>query len=69
MPSLETIDSIACALNVSIDSLKRNTEHGKEYQFIKSLMEINNLSEENRERFIDFINTNIKYRIYQNQQS
>lgn len=61
MPSLPTIDSIACALHVSIDFLKGNTLYNTEYQFINSLMEINGLSEEGRERFIDFISANIKY--------
>ena len=61
MPSLETIDSIACALNVSIDFLKGNNEYITEYQYINSLMEINGLSEDKKERFIEFIGTNIKY--------
>jgi len=61
MPSLATMDSIACALNVSIDYLKDNTEHDTEYQFINSLMEINRLSKRNKDNFIDFISTNIKY--------
>lgn len=61
MPSLPTIDSIACALNVSIDSLKGGGRSTAEHQFISSLMEVNSLSEENRARFIDFISNNIKY--------
>ena len=61
MPSLETIDSIACALLVGIDFLKGSAEHGAEYQFINSLIEISALSEEGKERFIDFISTNVKY--------
>ena len=61
MPSLPTLDSIACALGVSIDFLKGGAPSGAEYQFISSLMEVNGLSEENRARFIDFISTNIKY--------
>jgi len=61
MPSLQTIDNIAVALDVSIDFLKGNNEHGTEYQFINSLMELNNLTEEARKLFIDFINVNIKY--------
>ena len=61
MPSLETIDNIAHALNVGIDFLKGSPEHGTEYQFINSLMEINGLSEEGKEKFIDFISTNVKY--------
>lgn len=60
-PSLETIDNIAGALDVGIDFLRGNYQHSKEYQFISSLMEINNLSEENKERFVDFISNNIKY--------
>lgn len=60
-PSFPTIDSIASALNVSIDFLKGNTEYNAEYKFINSLMEINKLSDKNKEIFIDFISTNIKY--------
>ena len=54
MPSLPTIDSIACALDVSIDFLKGNMEYDTEHKFI-------NLSEYNKQKFIDFISTNIKY--------
>lgn len=61
MPSLPTIDSIACALDVSIDFLKGNMEYDTEHKFIKNIMEINNLSEDNKQKFIDFISTNIKY--------
>lgn len=61
MPSLSTMDSIACALGVSIDYLKGDYKHNTEYQYIKSLMEVNGLSQEDKERFIDFISTNIKY--------
>ncbi len=61
MPSLPTIDSIACALDVSIDFLKGNMEYDTEHKFIKNIMEINNLSEYNKQKFIDFISTNIKY--------
>ncbi len=61
MPSLPTIDSIACALNVSIDFLKGSAVHSTEHKFITSLIEINRLSPDSRERFIDFISTNVKY--------
>lgn len=61
MPSFPTMDSIACALGVSIDFLKSNYKHNTEYQYIKSLMEINGLSQENKDRYIDFISTNIKF--------
>ncbi len=61
MPSLPTIDSIACALNVSIDFLKGNIEYNTEYKLITSIIEINDLSEYNKQKFIDFISTNIKY--------
>lgn len=61
MPSLPTIDSIACALNVSIDFLKGNIEYNTEYKFIKNIIEMNGLSENNKQKFIDFIGTNIKY--------
>lgn len=61
MPSLPTLDSIACALGVSMDSLKGGTAHNPERTFITSLMEINGLSEENKEKFLDFISSNIKY--------
>ena len=53
MPSLPTIDSI--------DFLKGNMEYDTEHKFIKNIMEINNLSEYNKQKFIDFISTNIKY--------
>lgn len=61
MPSLQTIDRIARALNVSIDSLMGNPEYDTERMFINSLMEINELSEQKKEKFLDFIHTNIKY--------
>lgn len=61
MPSLLTIDSIATALNVSIDYLKGNNEYNSEYRFVNSLMEVNGLSEEKKERFIDFISSNIRF--------
>lgn len=63
MPSLQTIDRIACALNVGIDFLNGHGDEMfcTEYKFISSIMEINGLSEAGRERFIDFISTNIKY--------
>lgn len=59
--SLETMDNIACALGVSIDFLKGNIAQSKEHNYIISLIEINNLSDKNKEQFIDFISTNIKY--------
>lgn len=61
MPSLPTLDSIACALGVSMDSLKGSGPSAPERTFIASLMEINGLSEENKEKFMDFISSNIKY--------
>lgn len=61
MPSLQTIDSIAWALNVSIDFLLGNPEQNIDYKYINSLMEINDLSQENKARFLDFIHNNIKY--------
>ena len=61
IPSLPTIDSIACGLNVSIDYLKGNIEYNTEYKFINSIMEINGLSKNKKEKFIDFISVNIKY--------
>ena len=61
MPSLPTIDSIACDLDVSIYFLKGNTKYNTEYKFVNSLMTINSLNENNKEKFIDFISTNIKY--------
>jgi transcriptional regulator with XRE-family HTH domain len=60
-PSLKTIDSIACALDVTIDFLKSNREHNTEHKFINSLIDINELTKENKDKFIDFISTNIKY--------
>ena len=61
MPSLPTLDSIACALGVSMDILKGNAPPAPERTFITSLMEINGLSDENKEKFMDFISSNIKY--------
>ena len=61
MPSLSTIDSIACALDVSIDFLEGNSKYNTEYKFVNSLMIINSLDENNKKKFIDFISTNIKY--------
>ncbi len=61
MPSLPTLDSIACALGVSMDFLKGNAPPAPERTFITSLMEINGLSDENKEKFMDFISSNIKY--------
>jgi len=43
------------------DFLNGNILHNTEHKFITSLIEINGLSEDNKERFIDFISTNIKY--------
>ena len=61
MPSLPTLDSIACALGVSMDFLKGIAPPAPERTFITSLMEINGLSDENKEKFMDFISSNIKY--------
>lgn len=61
MPSLVTIDSIASALHVSIDSLKGKWEYNTEYQFICNMMEIHQLNNAQKEKFMDFISTNIKY--------
>ncbi|MBP3634143.1 MAG: helix-turn-helix transcriptional regulator [Oscillospiraceae bacterium] len=61
IPSLQTIDSIACALNVSIDSLIRGQQENAEHKFFSSLIEINDLTPQNKERFIDFIQANIKF--------
>ena len=60
-PSLQTIDSIATALNVSIDFLKDSRKPTTEYNFISSLIDINELDKESKDKFIDFIHTNIKY--------
>jgi len=60
-PSLQTIDSIATSLNVSIDFLKDSRKPTTEYNFISSLMDINELDKESKDKFIDFIHTNIKY--------
>ena len=61
MPSLTTLDNIACALNVSMDALVGSDAPDTEHKFLISLMEINSLTEEEKARFIDFISTNIKY--------
>ena len=60
-PSLTTMDAIACALHVSIDFLKGDTALDTEHKFLEGMMEMNRLSGEKREKFIDFISTNIKY--------
>ncbi len=60
--SLDTISNIATALNVSIDLLiHEGKEISSEYSYITSLMEINKLSDPNKERFIGFVMENIKY--------
>ena len=62
VPSLDVIVKIAEILEVSVDSLLFEYDYNNdEYQFLKCLMDINELTKENKERFIDFINTNIKY--------
>ena len=61
MPSLPTISSIAKALTVSIAFLLGGPEQNSEYKIISSLIELNDLSEENKARFLDFIHNNIKY--------
>jgi len=61
IPSLQTIDSIACALNVSIDSLLHSRQKNAEHKFFSSLMELNELTPQKKEQFIDFIQANIKY--------
>ena len=61
MPSLPTIDSIACALHVSIDALKGGPEGPVDEGLLHSLMELNGLSPEQRERFLDFLSNNIQY--------
>lgn len=61
VPSLPTMDSIAHALNVGIDYLSGQTERPIEYHYINSLMELNELTPENKERFLDFISANIRY--------
>ena len=61
MPSLPTFESIADALGVSMDSLKGNAAENTEYRFVTSLMELNQLTPEKREAFIEFLSVNIKY--------
>ena len=61
IPSLPTIDNIACALHVSIDFLKGDVRYSTEYQFINSLIEMSQLRDDKKSRFIDFISSNIKY--------
>ena len=60
-PSLATIDSISCALHVGIDFLKGGSAPPAENKLINALAEINSLPPENREKFIDFICTNLQY--------
>jgi len=59
--SLQTINNISLALNISIDYLLGRTESNTEYRFISSLIDINNLNDESKEKFIDFVSNNIKY--------
>ncbi len=60
--SLDTINNIAKALNVSIDFLIReDSEISSEYSYITSLMEVNKLSDSEKEKFIGFVMENIKY--------
>ena len=62
--SLQTINNIACALCVSVDFLiggEWDIESSTEYKYISSLIEINGLNKERKDRFIDFISTTIKY--------
>ena len=61
MPSLPTIDSIACALKVSIDLLKGAPEAPIDPRLLQTLMELNGLTPEKREQFLDFLSSNIKY--------
>ena len=62
LASIQALDSLSVALDISLDNLVHNYDYNNtEYQYIKSLIEINDLTKENRERFIDFLNTNIKY--------
>jgi len=65
MPSFPTMDSIACALGVSIDFLKGNCRHNTEYPYIKSLMEVNGLSQENKDDILGYIGK-VAYKEYQN---
>lgn len=60
-PSLATIDSVACALHVGIDFLKDGSAPPSENKLIRALAEINSLPPENRDKFIDFICTNLQY--------
>ncbi len=60
--SLETIYSIANALNSSIDFLIREEfKPSNEFSYVTSLMEINKLSDSEKERFVGFIMETIKY--------
>lgn len=61
MPSLPTFESIASALDVSMDSLKGGKAENTEYRFVSSLMELNKLTAEKRDAFIEFLSVNIKY--------
>ena len=61
MPSLTTIYNIASALNVSIDFLIGNSERNAEYRFINSLIEVNSMSRDKKEKFLQFVTDNIKY--------
>jgi len=44
-----------------MDDLCGSAECPGEYQYIDRLMELNALTPENKERFLDFISTNTRY--------
>ena len=61
IPSLPTIDNIACALHVGIDFLKGEGDGCADNILLNCIMEINQLEDEKKKRFLDFIRTNIQY--------
>ena len=61
IPSLRTVSNIAQALNVGIDHLIGDTLHKSEYKLLNVIVEMNKLSKLEKEKFIDFINSTIKY--------
>ena len=60
-PSLDTVVAIANALGVGLDYLLGNASYEAEYKLINAVLEMNKLPGANKDRFVDFIHTNVKY--------
>jgi len=61
IPSLATVYKIAQSLGVGMDYLIGDSAHDSEYKLFNAIVELNKLSSSERDKFIDFINTTIKY--------